>query len=157
MSCLKISTFILASICNFTATPSISAMSADVSAAITTGEALQAQTQRERLYLDLMRLPLSFEPNQGQADKEIKYLSRSRHYGIAITAREVMLKLRQSKSVEKFESTVATTNLVLKFVGANPKAQISTSDKLPGKVHYLSGRDLKKNPCGYPNFCQGVF
>ena len=40
------------------------------------------------------KLPLSFEANQGQADPQVKFLSRGQGYSLFLTATEAVLQLR---------------------------------------------------------------
>jgi len=42
----------------------------------------------------LGQLPLSFEPNQGQVDPEVRFLARGSGYGLFLTANEAVLELR---------------------------------------------------------------
>ena len=53
---------------------------------------------KARLVESYGRLPLSFEINQGQADSEVKFLSRGRGYTLFLTGDEVVLSLRSQKS-----------------------------------------------------------
>ncbi|MEE9204159.1 MAG: hypothetical protein V3U08_04010, partial [Nitrospirales bacterium] len=41
-------------------------------------------------------LPLSFEPNRGQSDKQVKFLSRGRGYTLFLTKTEAVLALRSA-------------------------------------------------------------
>src|SRR5437879_6340223 len=48
----------------------------------------------------LSNLPLGFEPNQGQAEPEVKFLSRGFGYSMALTSTEVRLRLPESPNHE---------------------------------------------------------
>jgi photosystem II stability/assembly factor-like uncharacterized protein len=102
------------------------------------------------------RLPLSFEPNEGQTEKQVKFLSRGPGYDMFLTATGVVLTLRQAHSapldkseagsLSKDESGAATQTAVLrlKIIGANPEARVDGEDELPGKINYLIGNDPNK-------------
>ena len=47
-----------------------------------------AAARANRLVTTYGKLPLSFEPNQGQADKAVKFLARGRGYGLFLTPNE---------------------------------------------------------------------
>jgi hypothetical protein len=59
---------------------------------------------------NLGRLPLSFERNDGQADREVKFLSHGRGYTLFLTGDEAVLKLEKS-SVVSGRSSVAGKSL----------------------------------------------
>src|ERR1039458_7828607 len=43
------------------------------------------------------KLPLSFEANQGQADAQVKFLSRGNGYSLFLTSNEAVLTLKPSR------------------------------------------------------------
>ena len=97
------------------------------------------------------RLPLSFEPNVGQTDEQVKFLSRGRGYTMLLTANEAVLALRKAQA--KFEregamdtetSNVPPSMLRMRFEGANAYARIEGQDQLPGIVNYFLGSDATK-------------
>jgi photosystem II stability/assembly factor-like uncharacterized protein len=115
-------------------------------------------------------LPLSLEPNLGQAPEATKFLSRGAGYQISLTANEVLLKLRErpksptatgesSASTEPHEQALSQSKLPIhaarsapvrmievgmKLVGANPAPQLEAERELPGKSNYLSGNDATR-------------
>jgi hypothetical protein len=54
---------------------------------------------RPQLIAGYGKLPLSFEPNRGQAEAHVKFLARGRGYGLFLTGDEAVLKLRKSSVV----------------------------------------------------------
>lgn len=99
------------------------------------------------------KLPLSFEANQGQTDKQVKFLARGSGYTVFLTSTEAVLTLspayiqpsklsRQSKATEPIAKT-DTTVLRLQLVGSNPTAQVLGKQQLPGKSNYLTGNGSK--------------
>ncbi len=106
-------------------------------------------------------LPLSFEVNQGQAESDVKFLSRGIGYTLLLTGNEAILALQGRSQKWGFNagpmslltgqlfpatnhSQPAADNpalLRLKLVGANPSAAISGLEELPGKSHYFLGNN----------------
>jgi len=97
------------------------------------------------------RLPLGFEPNQGQTDGRVKFLTRGRGYTLFLTADEAVLSLRHAAGEAPATGRQrgglgGTTSQVLRMrlVGANPGAAATAADELPGKSNYFLGSDPKK-------------
>ena len=76
------------------------------------------------------KLPLAFEPNQGQSDPRVLFLSRNAGSTLFLTAEEAVVSLRG-----------AARPLRLAWQGGNPHPQVVGLEALPGKRHYLKGRD----------------
>lgn len=74
--------------------------------------------------------PLAFEPNQGQSDPRVLFLSRNAGSTLFLTAGEAVVSLRG-----------AARPLRLAWQGGNPHPQVVGLEALPGKRHYLKGRD----------------
>jgi hypothetical protein len=135
-----------------------------------------------RLVESYGRLPLSFEPNQGQTDSQVKFLSRGPGYSLFLTGDEAVLALRKpsraaASSIDQNlafgKQLLAATTIVeerktqtpdsqnlpptvvrMKLLGANPRSSIVGLDKLPGKVHYFVGNDPKKWRTNVPSYVQ---
>jgi hypothetical protein len=86
----------LGAFCLLLASPTL-AGAEDKAAGEKTPAAPQPATQA-RVAAAYGRLPLSFEPNQGQTDPQVKFLSRGRGYGLFLTGDEAVLSLRSQKS-----------------------------------------------------------
>ncbi len=101
-------------------------------------------------------LPLSFEPNVGQTDPQVKFLSRGNHYALFLTGTEAVLTLRAdsnrshvSKGLRdrlRRKAPLATQADVLrmKLVQGNPHPQLVGLDPLPGRNNYFIGQDPAK-------------
>jgi Beta-propeller repeat len=116
------------------------------------------------------KLPLSFEANAGQTDQRVKFLTRGSGYALFLTSNEAVLALRQTASgkpkAQKADPTlqrqVPTSNsesrtsavLRMKLVGANPAAEISGLEQLPGTSNYFIGSDPKKWRTAVPNYAR---
>lgn len=118
-------------------------------------------------------LPLSFEPNQGQADARVKFLARDSGYTLFLTPTEAVLSLRretpskQTASSRRTRGTEASTHpqgaarATLRFAtlriglkGANSAARVVGVDELPGKSNYLLGNDPAKWHTQIPTYAR---
>jgi YVTN family beta-propeller protein len=84
------------------------------------------------------KLPLSFEVNQGQTDKQVKFLSRGNGYNLFLTPTEAVLALKPGKE----QSSDMVLRMQLK--GSNTAPQVIGLDELPGKSNYFIGNDPQK-------------
>ena len=113
------------------------------------------------------KLPLSFEPNFGQTDGEVKFISRGAGYTLFLTPTEAVFSLQHSDARKSDgEATASVFDraprkpaqdavLRVQLVGANPHAPIAGADALPGKTNYIRGNDPAKwitNIPGYASF-----
>src|SRR5437660_12099220 len=100
------------------------------------------------------KLPLSFEANDGQADPQVKFLSRGSGYTLFLTPTEAVLTLTKADAHAKRrisgEATLvepekrAGTVLRMRLVGANPAPEVAGVGELPGKSNYYLGNDPTK-------------
>jgi len=129
------------------------------------------------------KLPLSFEANQGQAPKTVKFLSHGSGYTLFLTNGGAILSLQQPKGTRqhgkaggrmtgrfpkraislrraerrlKAQDLTASRPAVLKItlVGANPKAAVSGAKMLPGRTNYFIGNDPKKWRTNIPTYAK---
>jgi uncharacterized protein (TIGR03437 family) len=92
-----------------------------------------------------MSVPLSFEPNQGQADSTVQFLSRGSGYALFLAPGKVVLNLEQREpaSVNTLRMDLIEANAQAKPVGLAPQA---------GVVSYFIGNDPKKWRSGIPTY-----
>ena len=121
------------------------------------------------------KLPLSFEPNLGQADSRVKFLSRGRGYTLFLTKDEVALAMQkpgvrsQKSEIRNQKSEVRTASLSssarspqpqrpsyleLKLVHANAGGNVVGLEELPGKSNYFIGNDPKKWHTNVPTYAR---
>jgi hypothetical protein len=81
------------------------------------------------------KLPLQFEANAGQTDKQVKFLSRGNGYSLFLTPTQAVLSLRQAGKKPK------ASILRMQIVGANAGAKVTGQGMLPGTVNYFRGND----------------
>jgi hypothetical protein len=75
--------------------------------------------------------PISFEPNHGQTDKRVKFLSRGAGHSLYLTSNEAWISLRKSERESQL--------LRMTVVNGNKTAKLSGEDQLPGRTNYLIG------------------
>jgi hypothetical protein len=142
----------------------------------------QAAVTKPAITRDLGKLPMSFEENRGQADENVRFLSRGNGYGLYLTAREAILALhkphpaaaRNRRRLELFgvtpdsaasavpggdESTSdsasadSRTDIVgMQLAGANPESKPVGLDLLPGTVNYFLGNNPANWRAGIPTY-----
>ena len=125
------------------------------------------------------KLPLSFEPNHGQAAKDVRFISRGTGYSLAMSASEAVLALQgtsQKTKVEDRQSSIIRSplpnatdqgqraarsgsptmdvRLRMQLVGASPNAAITGTDELPGKSNYFIGNDPNQWLTNVPNYAR---
>ncbi len=91
---------------------------------------------------------MSFEINQGQADGQVKFISRGNNYSLFLAATEASLTLRKDdgrkapKVKDEWQTYASSpSTLRLKLIGANPSPRVAGLDELPGRVNYFIGHD----------------
>jgi hypothetical protein len=89
------------------------------------------------------RLPLAFEPNQGQSDPSVRYLARARGMAVFFTDNEAVMVLqgRAQQSVVR-----------MKLVGAGAPRTAEGLDLLPGVSNYYLGNDPALWRAGVPHY-----
>lgn len=108
---------------------------------------------------------LSFEPNQGQSDRRVKFLSRNDGFALFLSADEAVMKLRPNRKqlASSTEHSAGASGAVLhmKLLGANAAASVSGERKLEGRSNYLLGNDPAKWRVNVPHYgrvrYQGIY
>ena len=90
------------------------------------------------------QLPLSFEPNQGQTDPQVKFLARGGGYGLYLTGSQAVLALRASAEHK------STIRMSLEHSNSGPVVDVQ--EELPGKSNYFIGNDPAKWHRNIPQF-----
>src|SRR5437763_10852014 len=88
-------------------------------------------------------LPLSFEPNRGQADSKALYLARGNGYLVSLESSGSRIFLRHSGKSAHISS---------RLVGGSSISQLEPLDPLPGHSSYFRGNDRSKWLTAIPNF-----
>ena len=88
-------------------------------------------------------LPLSFEPNRGQANRNVKFLSRGSGYLLTLSSTQASLRLRGSTSIEQ---------LHMNLLNSDPRAKVTAEAQQDGVSNYLIGGDRAKWRRKIPNY-----
>ena len=118
--------------------------------------------------MQFSHLPLSFEPNQGQADRSVRFLTHSLDAALSLNASEAVFTLPAQPGVhQKNRKTLqaagksSVTTLHMQLVGADPHASTLQQQTLPGRVNYFCDKDPRKWHSDIPTFgkvgFQGVY
>jgi hypothetical protein len=131
---------------------------------------------RERLQATFATLPLAFEQNQGQTDRQVKYMARGNGYKLYLTSSEAIFTLHkegtdsevrrmmmdrrigpsgvkrmwQRRNQKNSKGLVAAVHM--QMLGANPKPRLTAEAPQSGKVNYFIGNDPSKWHPGVPLF-----
>jgi photosystem II stability/assembly factor-like uncharacterized protein len=109
-------------------------------------------------------LPIGFEANCGQADPQVKYLSRAGRCNLFLTAKEAVINLPESTRPSSHDGKSDSANanpqscmLRMKLVGASNATRITALEELPGKTNYFIGNDPKKWRTNVPTYSSVKF
>src|SRR4051794_18825299 len=95
---------------------------------------------------DYARLPQSFEPNRGQSDPRVDFLSHGRGYSLFLAGGDATLVLGREGHHGK------ATALRMALAGASPAAVARGAGRLPGTVNYLRGHHPSARQTGIPTY-----
>src|SRR5882672_6446297 len=111
------------------------------------------------------KLPLQFEANRGQTQKDVRFLSHGPGYNLYLTAGEAVLVLtkpnpdakrdvRDTQARPDAKAPLKSVALRMSLVGATRDPQVSGLDELPGKANYFVGRDRSKWHTNVPTYAK---
>jgi hypothetical protein len=87
-----------------------------------------AAAQKAQAWETYGKIPLSFEANEGQADRRVQFLSRGAGFGLFLTSGEAVVETQDA-------------TLHMQLLGGNAAAVASPIDPLPGSVNYIQGNN----------------
>jgi uncharacterized repeat protein (TIGR01451 family) len=105
-------------------------------------------------------LPLTFEPNLGQGnldstDPRARFVARGAGYSLFLGTQGAILSLvsgDRHHSYKNENSSARVDSIEMKLAGANPAANLTATEPLPGKSNYFFGNDPTKWRTGVPQF-----
>ena len=98
-------------------------------------------------------LPLHFEPNQGQTDPSVKFLSRGDGYTLFLTDTEAVLAFDQETAVKESRAqTSGRAVLRMQLVGAEINSTVAGRSQLPGVSNYFVGKDSQAWQTAIPHY-----
>jgi hypothetical protein len=98
-------------------------------------------------------LPLSFEPNQGQTDPQVKFLARGPGYTLFLASDEAVLTLQGGATASPGKGGKPAV-VRLKLVGAERNARVSGERELAGRSNYFVGNDPQRWHTHIPTYGQ---
>jgi uncharacterized protein (TIGR03437 family) len=87
----------------------------------------------------LIKLPLAFEENWGQAAADIRFLARTPLYSVSLLAAAVDVQSRAGR-------------FRMRFAGSRRRVRLEALDPQPGKANYFVGRNPRDWHTGIPTF-----
>jgi hypothetical protein len=112
------------------------------------------------------RPPLAFEPNVGQTDARVKFLSRGPGYTLFLTPHEAVLALADTQTLKQADVSLgqqrpqppqvpAGTQVVrMQLLGIRRQVSVSGLEVLPGKTNYFRGDDPRNWRQGIANYAK---
>lgn len=134
--------------------------------AIAESTAATEATARAVVDANYGKLPLSFEVNRGQANPDVKFLTRAGGSSLLLKSTEAVLTLSREeklktpakKSIHPLldEAPVRqiTSTVTMKLVGANPYPRIVGLEEQQAKSSYFTGSDPKQWTTDVPNYAK---
>src|SRR5215469_8745543 len=100
------------------------------------------------------QLPLSFEPNAGQADSEVKFLSHLYGSVVFLAPKGVVFVPKSSLRAKTQQGTGGAqhSSLRMNFIEPRGQVEIRGEKSLPGKSNYFIGADPARWRTGVPHF-----
>lgn len=128
-----------------------------LSAATPLVSAQQLLTDRSSVESRVDHFPLVFEPNKGQADRDVRFLSRGDAYTVLIKSdRTIILlppKVFNRDRTEQHQPSVVTVELIRSNKEATPEGL----DLLAGKSNYFIGKQSANWIAGIPQYGRVAF
>ena len=100
-------------------------------------------------------LPLGFEPNRGQAGKQVRFLSRGPGYSYLLLDRELVFQFQSGGSPggSRLQGAAGGISaLRMRLVNGKPRPGIRGENRLRSKSHYLRGTDPGQWRLDVPTF-----
>src|ERR1700683_4793504 len=112
-------------------------------------------TDNKRAEVAFAQLSSAFEPNQGQSNSEVKFLTRGRGFSLFLASDGAVLSMGASPASANAQHSPASEHkidrLAMQLAGANA-AHVEGLNTLPGKTNYLIGKDPKNWHTGIPTY-----
>jgi hypothetical protein len=148
-----------------TKAPAVSAINSDLLVARSTKRSSTASTlaQKKQALASYSRLPLSFEPNQGQAPSGVQFLSRGAAYNLFLTDGGAVLSLEHRQGLRDIgrlgkkppvEASVPPDIVGIRLEKPSASVVVGGEVELPGKSNYFIGKDPQKWRRGIPNYAR---
>lgn len=129
-------------------------LSAGIGLGMRAAQGTEAQTPstNARTARNYALLPMSFEPNVGQASAPVQFISRGQGYTFFLAPAEAIVVLNGAPGANTPGSAGHSPVIRLHFVGANPHASAAGLDALPGRSNYFLGDNPAQWRTGIPQY-----
>jgi hypothetical protein len=142
-----------------------------VATAVSPAAAPVSRPVQTRLARNFGQLPLSFERNLGQTDRQVRFLTRSLDSTLFLTPSEAVFLLTDGRKregaagISRFprkssfrpERKQARAAVRMQLVGADPGASAIQEQPLSGRINYFLGKDPSRWQAGVPTFGRAGF
>ena len=107
------------------------------------------------------RRPLAFEPNQGQAPAQFKWLGRSSSYQVLLDGESATIVIPDKTDLQAASTRLPVTRpplhfkysaVRMKLAGSQPWADITGAEPTGGVSNYVNNRDLKRSINQIPQY-----
>lgn len=104
---------------------------------------------------------MTFEPNRGQTDASVQFLSHGSNYSVLLEPAQATLVMHAEKGTAAERRKARMTGgpralseqvVSMSLAGADAAASVTGEQALPGYVNYISGADRTKDRTGIPTF-----
>ena len=125
---------------------------------------------KARFAMTSRELPLAFEPNVGQTDSHVRFLSHGNRYALFLTDTEAVFTLRsgmedhsrlgkgtRNRPILTSHANSRMEVLRMKLAGANSKPQVAGLEPLPGHANYFHGKDRSQWRLNVPTYARVNF
>ena len=102
----------------------------------------------------LLQDHIFFERNDGQADSQVLYLSRTSGYSLFLTRTGATIVLPGLQKKTSAAVTQPAPHFRLRFESTNPQTEVTGIEALPGTSNYFSGSDPKLWHTRVPQFAK---
>lgn len=102
----------------------------------------------------LLQSHIFFERNDGQADRQVLYLSHGSHYSLFLTRTAATIVLPALQKKGPVAAMRPTRYFRLHFESTNPQTEVTGIEALPGTSNYFSGSDPKHWHTHVPQFAK---
>ncbi|HYI98021.1 MAG TPA: SBBP repeat-containing protein [Bryobacteraceae bacterium] len=107
-------------------------------------QSLLVPSQQKKLTDSQVRMPLTFEPNRGQAPSDVRWISRTPDRTLLLTASEALLVMNGEKA----------TTVRMKLTGSNADARTEGVDKLKSISNYFLDNDPSQWRTAIPHYAR---
>src|SRR5438445_4199019 len=135
-----------------------------VSAATGISPALAQISAASQPSAQIFGLPMQFEKNAGQTDRQVEFLARGPGYTLFLTPTQAVFSLSSRKNSATDEKRAGRHDgrrsggdpitLAMDLLGANPHPPVEGLDELPGKASYFIGSKPENWHVGVPTFAK---